>query len=204
MITARVHPGESNASWMMTLGTALSMALLLHWYSKECKSPKPPGFGIFQNHAKTSKTATKARYGFMSFLLSPAAEAKALRQARGKAIVVNRMCSALICSNPSLASKAFKWLIVPMLNPDGVVRGCYRCGGSLGFVYLFLFWESFGKGSHQTLATVCPLRPCWHRFEPSPWLHMMPPCCPSLQVTFSIRQIEHRSGQSWQLKKIEL
>ena len=145
----------------------------------------------------------------MSFLLSPAAEAKALRQARGKAIVVNRKCSALIC-NPSLASKAFKWLIVPMLNPDGVVRGCYRCGGSLGFVYPFLFGESFGsfgsfgKDSHQTLATVCPLRPCWHRFEPSPWLQMMPPCCPSLQVTFSIRQIEHRSGQSWQLKEIEL
>lgn len=59
VITARIHPGESNASWMM--------------------------------------------HGFMSFLLSPAAEAKALRQ-------------------------AFKWLIVPMLNPDGVVRGCYRCG----------------------------------------------------------------------------
>ncbi|CAK8999698.1 unnamed protein product [Durusdinium trenchii] len=59
VMTARVHPGESNASWMM--------------------------------------------HGFISFLLSPAPEAKALRQ-------------------------AFKWLIVPMLNPDGVVRGCYRCG----------------------------------------------------------------------------
>ncbi|CAJ1363377.1 unnamed protein product, partial [Effrenium voratum] len=70
VITARVHPGESNASWMM--------------------------------------------HGFISFLLSPAAEAKALRQ-------------------------AFKWLIVPMLNPDGVVRGCYRCslaGTDLNRVYL--------------------------------------------------------------------
>ena len=75
----------------------------------------------------------------MSFLLSPAAEAKALRQARGEEIMVSHKCSALICNNPSLASKAFKWLIVPMLNPDGVVRGCYRCGGSLGFVYLFVW-----------------------------------------------------------------
>jgi len=70
VLTARVHPGESNASWMM--------------------------------------------HGFMLFLLSPAAEAVALRQ-------------------------AFKWLIIPMLNPDGVARGCYRCslaGTDLNRVYL--------------------------------------------------------------------
>eukprot|EP00931_Biecheleriopsis_adriatica_P054913 TRINITY_DN32366_c0_g1_i1.p1 TRINITY_DN32366_c0_g1~~TRINITY_DN32366_c0_g1_i1.p1 ORF type:complete len:1335 (+),score=285.54 TRINITY_DN32366_c0_g1_i1:164-4168(+) len=58
VVTSRVHPGESNASWMM--------------------------------------------HGFIQFLLSPAAEAKALRQAA-------------------------TWLIVPMLNPDGVVNGSYRC-----------------------------------------------------------------------------
>ncbi|CAE7711015.1 agtpbp1 [Symbiodinium sp. CCMP2592] len=70
VLTARVHPGESNASWMM--------------------------------------------HGFILFLLSPAAEAIALRQ-------------------------AFKWLIIPMLNPDGVARGCYRCslaGTDLNRVYL--------------------------------------------------------------------
>ncbi|CAE7237905.1 agtpbp1 [Symbiodinium sp. CCMP2456] len=70
VLTARVHPGESNASWMM--------------------------------------------HGFILFLLSPAAEAIALRQ-------------------------AFKWLIIPMLNPDGVARGSYRCslaGTDLNRVYL--------------------------------------------------------------------
>eukprot|EP00929_Paragymnodinium_shiwhaense_P049226 TRINITY_DN24845_c0_g1_i1.p1 TRINITY_DN24845_c0_g1~~TRINITY_DN24845_c0_g1_i1.p1 ORF type:complete len:1503 (+),score=419.36 TRINITY_DN24845_c0_g1_i1:104-4612(+) len=58
VVTARVHPGESNASWMMQ--------------------------------------------GFLQFLCSPAPEALALRQA---------------CS----------WLVIPMLNPDGVVQGNYRC-----------------------------------------------------------------------------
>ena len=27
--------------------------------------------------------------------------------------------------------QAFKWLIIPMLNPDGVARGCYRCSWGL-------------------------------------------------------------------------
>jgi len=57
--TARVHPGESNASWMMQ--------------------------------------------GFLQFLCSSAPEAQALREA---------------CT----------WLVVPMLNPDGVIQGNYRCG----------------------------------------------------------------------------
>eukprot|EP00811_Abedinium_folium_P034942 NODE_777_length_2771_cov_3.552194.p1 GENE.NODE_777_length_2771_cov_3.552194~~NODE_777_length_2771_cov_3.552194.p1 ORF type:complete len:910 (-),score=193.38 NODE_777_length_2771_cov_3.552194:40-2400(-) len=57
--TARVHPGESNSSWMMQ--------------------------------------------GFLQFLCSPADEARALRT----------MCT---------------WFIVPMLNPDGVIHGNYRCG----------------------------------------------------------------------------
>ncbi|CAE8606636.1 unnamed protein product, partial [Polarella glacialis] len=59
VITARVHPGESNASWMM--------------------------------------------HGFLEFLLSPAPEACALRDAA-------------------------KWIVVPMMNPDGVIQGNYRCG----------------------------------------------------------------------------
>ena len=50
----------------------------------------------------------------------------------------------------------------------------------------FCLGESFGKGSGRTLATVCPLRPCWHRFEPSPWLQMMPPCCPSLEICINL------------------
>lgn len=57
--TARVHPGESNCSWMMQ--------------------------------------------GFLHFLCSSAPEARALRE-------------------------AYRWLVVPMLNPDGVIQGNYRCG----------------------------------------------------------------------------
>lgn len=59
VVTARVHPGESNSSWMVQ--------------------------------------------GLLQFLCSPDAEAQALRDA---------------CT----------WLVVPMLNPDGVVQGNYRCG----------------------------------------------------------------------------
>jgi len=59
VVTARVHPGEANSSWMMQ--------------------------------------------GFLQFLCSDAEEASALRR--------NRV-----------------WLVVPMLNPDGVVLGNYRCG----------------------------------------------------------------------------
>jgi len=57
--TARVHPGESNSSWMMQ--------------------------------------------GLIQFLCSPTAEAQALRE----------RCT---------------WLVIPMLNPDGVIQGNYRCG----------------------------------------------------------------------------
>lgn len=57
-ISARVHPGESNASWMMK--------------------------------------------GVIDFLTSPSPEAKALRE-------------------------HFVFRIVPILNPDGVINGNYRC-----------------------------------------------------------------------------
>lgn len=59
VVTARVHPGESNASWMM--------------------------------------------HGFLQFILSEAPEAQALRE-------------------------SCVWYIIPMLNPDGVIQGNYRCG----------------------------------------------------------------------------
>ncbi len=55
---ARVHPGESNASWMMK--------------------------------------------GLLDFLLGPSLDAKVLRD-------------------------AFVFKIIPMLNPDGVITGNYRC-----------------------------------------------------------------------------
>ena len=58
MITARVHPGESNASWMMK--------------------------------------------GLLDFLTSAHPDAKLLRE-------------------------MFVFKIVPMLNPDGVIIGNYRC-----------------------------------------------------------------------------
>eukprot|EP00811_Abedinium_folium_P012297 NODE_213_length_3388_cov_7.278136.p1 GENE.NODE_213_length_3388_cov_7.278136~~NODE_213_length_3388_cov_7.278136.p1 ORF type:complete len:607 (-),score=142.37 NODE_213_length_3388_cov_7.278136:1202-3022(-) len=57
--TARVHPGESNSSWMMQ--------------------------------------------GLLQFLCSPCEAARLLRD---------------VCM----------WLVVPMLNPDGVIQGNYRCG----------------------------------------------------------------------------
>lgn len=59
IVSARVHPGESNASWLV--------------------------------------------HGLMGFLLSSTAEAQVLRD-------------------------NFVWICVPMLNPDGVICGNYRCG----------------------------------------------------------------------------
>jgi len=59
VVSSRVHPGESNASWLV--------------------------------------------HGLISFLLSPSHEAHVLRD-------------------------NFVWKIVPMLNPDGVICGNYRCG----------------------------------------------------------------------------
>ncbi|CAE7609655.1 AGBL3 [Symbiodinium natans] len=59
MVSSRVHPGESNASWLV--------------------------------------------HGLIGFLLSPCAEAQVLRD-------------------------NFVWMVVPMLNPDGVISGNYRCG----------------------------------------------------------------------------
>mmetsp|Transcript_99000 Transcript_99000/g.280392 ORF Transcript_99000/g.280392 Transcript_99000/m.280392 type:complete len:1133 (-) Transcript_99000:326-3724(-) len=59
VVTARVHPGESNSSWMAQ--------------------------------------------GFLRFLCSSAPQARLLRQ---------------LCN----------WVVVPMLNPDGVIHGNYRCG----------------------------------------------------------------------------
>eukprot|EP00930_Biecheleria_cincta_P031414 TRINITY_DN21807_c0_g2_i1.p1 TRINITY_DN21807_c0_g2~~TRINITY_DN21807_c0_g2_i1.p1 ORF type:complete len:1414 (+),score=214.08 TRINITY_DN21807_c0_g2_i1:138-4379(+) len=59
IISSRVHPGESNASWIV--------------------------------------------HGLMGFLLSTTAEAQVLRD-------------------------NFVWILIPMLNPDGVISGNYRCG----------------------------------------------------------------------------
>lgn len=59
MVSSRVHPGESNASWLV--------------------------------------------HGLIGFLLSPSADAQVLRD-------------------------NFVWMVVPMLNPDGVLSGNYRCG----------------------------------------------------------------------------
>lgn len=59
IVSSRVHPGESNASWIV--------------------------------------------HGLMGFLLSTTAEAQVLRD-------------------------NFVWILIPMLNPDGVISGNYRCG----------------------------------------------------------------------------
>ena len=80
VITARVHPGESNASYMMK--------------------------------------------GFLDFLTADSPEARVLR------------------SN-------FVFKIVPMLNPDGVVNGNYRC--SLAGVDLNRNWQFPSKKLHPTV-----------------------------------------------------
>jgi len=80
VVSARVHPGESNASWIAQ--------------------------------------------GLIGFLLTPGPEAQALRD-------------------------NFVWKIVPMLNPDGVVCGNYRCG--LSGVDLNRQWRSPSEVLHGTV-----------------------------------------------------
>ncbi|GFR47481.1 hypothetical protein Agub_g9210, partial [Astrephomene gubernaculifera] len=80
IITARVHPGESNASWMMK--------------------------------------------GLLDFLLGPSLDARILRE-------------------------AFVFKIVPMLNPDGVITGNYRC--SLAGVDLNRVWNDPSRKLHPVI-----------------------------------------------------
>ncbi|CAK0862674.1 unnamed protein product [Prorocentrum cordatum] len=80
VISSRVHPGETNASWMA--------------------------------------------HGLIGFLLSPTAEAEVLRD-------------------------NFVFQIVPMLNPDGVICGNYRCG--LCGVDLNRQWQHPSKALHGTV-----------------------------------------------------
>eukprot|EP00658_Telonema_sp_P-2_P040747 TRINITY_DN29134_c0_g1_i2.p1 TRINITY_DN29134_c0_g1~~TRINITY_DN29134_c0_g1_i2.p1 ORF type:complete len:281 (+),score=65.69 TRINITY_DN29134_c0_g1_i2:201-1043(+) len=80
VLTARVHPGESNASWMMK--------------------------------------------GVIDFLLSDSAEAEELRE-------------------------SFVFRLVPMLNPDGVVNGNYRCG--LSGQDLNRVWEKPSRSVNPTI-----------------------------------------------------
>ena len=81
VVTARVHPGESNASWVMQ--------------------------------------------GVMSFLLDDNEEARLLR-------------------------RRFVFKLVPMLNPDGVINGSYRC--SLAGVDLNRCWASPDRRRHPEIA----------------------------------------------------
>lgn len=85
VISARVHPGECNASWMMQ--------------------------------------------GFIDYLTGPSLDAKILRD-------------------------NFVFKIVPMLNPDGVIVGNYRC--SLAGVDLNRWWKSPSRKLHPTV---------WHTKE---------------------------------------
>ena len=82
-ISSRVHPGESNSSWMMK--------------------------------------------GLIDFLVSNAPEAKALRD-------------------------HFVFKIVPILNPDGVINGNYRC--SLSGQDLNRRWKNPNKVLHPVISNV--------------------------------------------------
>jgi len=83
VVSSRVHPGESNASWLVQ--------------------------------------------GLMNFLLSDSVEAQVLRD-------------------------YFVWQIVPMLNPDGVICGNYRCG--LTGVDLNRQWRRPNQDLHSTIYKV--------------------------------------------------
>eukprot|EP00955_Chlamydomonas_euryale_P116502 366421-Chlamydomonas_euryale.AAC.18 len=89
---ARVHPGETNASWMMK--------------------------------------------GVLDFLLGPSLDAKLLRDRCG-ASVDTWMCVSFV----------FK--LVPMLNPDGVIVGNYRC--SLAGQDLNRVWNAPSRTLHPTI-----------------------------------------------------
>lgn len=114
VLTARVHPGETNSSWMMK--------------------------------------------GLLDYLTSNAPDAKVVL------ISIKLFCctemSDLICTNCYLISMitlilvfysqllrdAFIFKIVPMLNPDGVIVGNYRCslaGRDLNRNYKTVLKDSF-------------------------------------------------------------
>lgn len=114
VLTARVHPGETNSSWMMK--------------------------------------------GLLDYLTSNAPDAKVVL------ISIKLFCctemSDLICTNCCLISMmtlilvfysqllrdAFIFKIVPMLNPDGVIVGNYRCslaGRDLNRNYKTVLKDSF-------------------------------------------------------------
>lgn len=114
VLTARVHPGETNSSWMMK--------------------------------------------GLLDYLTSNAPDAKVVL------ISIKLFCctemSDLICTNCCLISiitlilvfysqllrDAFIFKIVPMLNPDGVIVGNYRCslaGRDLNRNYKTVLKDSF-------------------------------------------------------------
>ena len=126
-LSARVHPGESNASFMMRRSRGDRKQI-----SASTAPTAPPdepsrqlsrGSGVAPTHpgacrglsgsprcALTNVTATcrpPRRHGILDFLTGPSAEADALR-------------------------RQLLFVIVPMLNPDGVIIGNYRYAGDQG------------------------------------------------------------------------
>lgn len=87
VVTARVHPGETNSSWMME--------------------------------------------GFLDFLLGDSEDAQILRDTfvfKVIALMYNWHRSLGVCCNSFLVFVGVTVLqVVPMLNPDGVIVGNYRC-----------------------------------------------------------------------------
>ena len=119
-LSARVHPGESNASWVMQVTTRMHISAPLalpfahhHYDTSHISSHTPP----------TLAPSTLIQ-GIIDFLTGRSAEADALR----------RHCL---------------FLIVPMLNPDGVICGNYRC--SLAAVDLNRRWARPSAKLHPTI-----------------------------------------------------
>ena len=102
VISGRVHPGESNASWMMK--------------------------------------------GFIDYLTGPSLDAKILRD-------------------------NFVFKVVPMLNPDGVINGNYRC--SLAGCDLNRQWQDPSKKLNPTIFNT---KMMMKRFMEDRGAYVSPPC----------------------------
>lgn len=136
VISARVHPGETNASWMMQVGLCLFHSLILSlslslYVLPVCRCDLCAAVSSVciprLRHLQSLLSSAVVCQGVLRFLTGFSPEAQYLRQ-------------------------HFIFKIVPMLNPDGVIAGNYRC--SLAGVDLNRRWRNPKPDLHPTIVAM--------------------------------------------------
>jgi hypothetical protein len=125
VITARVHPGETNSSWMM------------HGVLMFLTSNAPEARLLRQHLVRSARRGGGAACPGAAHAAAAAA-AFALR----RAFATRAPWRIILC-----VGQVFK--IIPMLNPDGVIAGNYRCG--LAGVDLNRRWGAPSKRLHASV-----------------------------------------------------